>query len=61
MEEVNMDKEKLKAKFDETYDKVDEWVKVNATEHRFEKWQVWLGIVIALLAIIGIAFVLGFI
>ena len=56
-----MDTAIIKAKLDETYGKVDEWVKVNATEHRFENWQVWLGIVIALLAIIGIAFVMGFI
>lgn len=53
-----MDK-KVTDKIDKAGHKVDDWVEVKSAKHGFTKPQVWLGLGIAALALVGAAKLLG--
>lgn len=49
----------IESKVNEAGHKADDWVDDTAAKHNYPKWKVWLGIGIAVLAVIGAAHVLG--
>jgi uncharacterized membrane protein YjjP (DUF1212 family) len=51
----------VQKKLDNAGHKADDAVEAVAEKHNFEKWQVWLGVLVALMAAVGIAHLAGWI
>lgn len=58
-EECNMNKDKFVTKVDKAGHKIDDWAETTAEKHSFPKWKVWLGVVVGILAIVGIGSMVG--
>ncbi|WP_371366330.1 hypothetical protein SRRS_07360 [Sporomusa rhizae] len=54
-----MNKEQIKSKVNETGKKVDNWAEDTAIKHNYPKWKIYLGVVIGILAVIGLCYLAG--